>query len=335
MVFKQFKAMVKARTMEFIRDRGTFIWNLLFPIMLVGGFAIGFSGNDQALFKVGVLGQVPANYPLVSLAQVQSVPFSGQDGEKARESLRQHKLDLVLDLDTKVWLINELSKNGQFLASSYGSLFEAQGLAKDSVEGTPIRYVDWLVPGIIGMNMMFASLFGVGYVLVRYRKNGVLKRMKATPVSALNFVGAQAVSRLLIVLVTAVVVFLGTSLMLKFPMRGSYFDLFILTVLAVLSMIAFGLVFASRFKSEELAGGLLNLITFPMILLSGVFVSLEGSPEPLQLLAKASPLTHFIDGARQIMLEGSTMGDLAPSYIFLALFTAACLSLAALLFRWE
>jgi hypothetical protein len=124
------------------------------------------------------------------------------------------------------------------------------------------------------MNMMFSCLFGVGFVLVRYRKNGVLKRMKATPVSPLNFVSAQAVSRLMIVLITSVVVFSGTNLFLRFVMKGSWLNLLLLTALSIMCMIALGLVFASRIKSEELASGLLNLVTFPMLILSGVFFSL-------------------------------------------------------------
>ena len=94
---------------------------------------------------------------------------------------------------------------------------------REAVTGEPIRYVDWFVPGVIGMNMMFSCIFGVGWILVRYRKNGVLKRLKATPVGALEFVSAQLIFRLVIVLLTAIVVYGGSNIFLHFMMEGSYF----------------------------------------------------------------------------------------------------------------
>ncbi len=203
------------------------------------------------------------------------------------------------------------------------------------VSGRPTRYVDWLVPGVIGMNMMFSSLFGVGYVIVRYRKNGVLKRLKATPVHALNFVSAQAASRLVIVLLTSVFVYAGTNLVLHFVMRGSYLNLLLLTTAGILCMISLGLVFASRMRSEELAGGVLNLVTFPMIALSGVFFSLEGSPPVLRKIATVFPLTHFTDAARKIMLDGAGLAQIAPNLLVLLGLTALFLAVSSILFKWE
>ncbi|MFO8041565.1 MAG: ABC transporter permease, partial [Alkalispirochaeta sp.] len=111
--------------------------------------------------------------------------------------------------------------------------------------------------------------------------------------------------------------------------------LLLLTTLAILCMIAVGLVFASRIKSEELAGGLLNLVTFPMIILSGVFFSLEGTPRIMQRVSRALPLTHFTEGARAIMIEGAGLAQVAPNLLFLAVLTAVLLVVAAGLFRWE
>ncbi len=191
------------------------------------------------------------------------------------------------------------------------------------------------MPGIIGMNMMFSCLFGIGFVLVRYRKNGVLKRFKATPVSAINFVSAQAASRLLIVIITSVLVFAGTNAFLGFTMNGSYLNLLLVTTLAIVSMISIGLVFASRLKSEELASGLMNLVTFPMLILSGVFFSLEGTPQILQSVAQILPLTHFVDAARAIMLDGAGFLEVAPNMLYLGVISVVLLFVSSLMFRWE
>jgi len=341
-MIRQFAALFKARTMEFVRDRGTFFWNLLFPVFLVLGFAFAFSGGDDQLFKVGVVGPVDPGLKLTGMEQVLVVPYD--DEAEARQKLERHQIDFLVNSATSTFAINKESSKGRFVrdlfmaqqvAAAGGSGGTTRIYSESFVTGKATRYVDWIVPGVIGMNMMFSSLFGVGYVIVRYRKNGVLKRFKATPVSALNFVGAQAASRLVIVLLTSIFVFTGTNLFLHFMMRGSYLDLLLVTTLGILCMISIGLVFASRMRSEELAGGVLNLITFPMLALSGVFFSLEGSPQILRTVSRGFPLTHFIEAARKIMLDGATLVQVAPNLLVLGGLTVAFLLLSAALFKWE
>jgi ABC-type multidrug transport system permease subunit len=336
MIIRQFAAMFKARTMEFVRDRGTFFWNLLFPVFLVLGMAFAFSGGDETLFKIGVVGTPDQSLPILAMKQMQIIPYA--DAQAAQQKLERHQMDMVIDFSSGEYAINGESNKGRllrdlFTAQQKGSAGRAY--SERTVSGQATRYVDWLVPGVIGMNMMFSSLFGVGYVLVRYRKNGVLKRFKATPVHALNFVSAQALSRLIIVLLTSVFVFAGTNFFLHFMMRGSYLNLLLLTTLGILCMISLGLVFASRMRSEEMAGGLLNVVTFPMLALSGVFYSLEGSPPILRTISQAFPLTHFIEAARKIMLDGAGFMEIAPNLLFLAGFTVIFLILSAALFKWE
>jgi len=332
---KAFSAMVKARTMEFVRDKGTFYWNLLFPVVIILGLAFAFSGTNPNLFKVGVIGGTDTSLAFFQTPQTQFIPYQSQDLDQILGKLRGHKLDAVVDTAKKTYWINELGKNAPLVQLLIQSQAGGQNYTKQTVTGAPVRYVDWLVPGVIAMNLMFSCLFGVGFVLVRYRKNGVLKRMKATPVSALSFVTAQGVSRFLIVLLTSIVIFAATDIVLKFRMEGSYLLLILLFCLGILSMISLGLVFASRFKSEELANGLMNLVTFPMMLLSGVFFSLEGAPKLLQTSTQILPLTHLIQGARAIMLDGAGFWTVAPDMLFLGAFTVLCLGVAAWLFKWE
>ncbi|MFW5689626.1 MAG: ABC transporter permease, partial [Spirochaetota bacterium] len=267
-----------------------------------------------------------------SLDHVEFIAYDSLD--EGVEKVRFHQIDLLLDLPEGAYYVNESSTNGylarELLTAMHGERFEQL-----TVSGRPIRYVDWFVPGLIGMNMMFSGIFGVGFVLVRYRKNGVLKRLKATPVSAFEFVSAQVASRFVIVVITSVVVFAATNLALNFVMQGSYLLLLALTMFAVFCMISLGLIFATRITSEELASGLMNIVTLPMILISGVFFSLEGSPPILRAISRAFPLTHFVDGARAIMLDGAGIAQIAPHLLALAGFTVAFLALASVLFRWE
>jgi ABC-2 type transport system permease protein len=341
---KQFAAIFVARSMEFVRDRGTFFWNLLFPVVLVAGFGFAFSGPGDALFTVATIGSAEdltgggttatLAIPLLDLQQVEVVPYDRADREEVLERVRRHQLDMLIDFERGVFVLNSESNTAPVLRLLVGS--GAEGiLREESVSGAPIRYVDWLIPGIIGMNMMFSCLFGVGYVIVRYRKNGVLKRLKATPVSALTFVTAQAFSRFVIVIITSVVVFIGTNLIFSFVMNGSYFTLLVLTMAAIFCMIAIGLVFAARLRSEELANGLMNLVTLPMLALSGVFFSLEGSPDILQRISRFLPLTHFTEGARAVMVDGAGIIDVLPNIAVLLVIAAAATLLSAMLFRWD
>ena len=163
----------------------------------------------------------------------------------------------------------------------------------------------------------------------------MLKRLKATPVTAFEFIAAQVVSRLWLLLAVSILVFAGTDLFLDFRMYGSYLDLLIVFVLGAICLISLGLLMAARLASEELAGGLLNAISWPMMFLSGVWFSLEGVNPWIQKLSILLPLTHVIDGARAIMIDGAGLLDIAPNLIVLVGMTALFLALGSWLFRWE
>ena len=329
---KKFVSLLHARNMEFIRDRGTLIWNIAFPVLLVFGFAFAFSGGSQSLFTVGTLGEVPEGFTVARGGAADLVAYD--DLDEAVGKVRRHQLDMLIDFRAGEYYVNEGAPNGTIVEQLFLAGAGAE-FAKQPVTGDPIRFVDWFVPGVIGMNMMFSGIFGVGFVIVRYRKNGFLKRLKATPVSSFEFVSSQVASRFIIVLLSSTLVFVATNLVLNFLMLGSYLTLLLVTMLGVMCMISFGLIFSSRIKSEELAGGLINVVTLPMLLLSGVFFSLEATPQVVQSISNVMPLKHFVDGARSIMLDGATIVDVLPNILVLGGFTVAFLIIASLLFRWE
>jgi len=203
------------------------------------------------------------------------------------------------------------------------------------VSGAALRYVDWLFPGILGMNMMFSCLFGVGYVVLRYRKSGFLKRLYATPLTAFEFLSAQVLSRLGLILFVTAILYVGIGAIIGFRNAGSTLLLLLLAIIGALSMIALGVTIAARFASEELVGGLLNLLTWPMMLLSGIWFSLEGSPRWVQWVAHVFPLTHVLDAARAVMLDGAGLAQIAPHLLFLGATALAFLAFGAWSFRWR
>jgi ABC-type multidrug transport system permease subunit len=231
--------------------------------------------------------------------------------------------------------VNDSNPKGYLLERLLLAVESTSSVQRQTVSGREIRYVDWLISGLLGMNMMFSALFGVGYVIVRYRKNGVLRRFKVTPLGAFEFLSAQVVSRLWLILITSTMVFAGTNAVIHFHMEGSYFDLFLVLLLGSLCMISLGMVVASRIKSEELASGILNLLTWPMMFLSGVWFSLDGAPRWLQSLAQLFPLTHVIESARAIMTEGATLAQVGPNLGVLFGLSVVFMAVGTAIFRWE
>jgi ABC transporter DrrB family efflux protein len=195
--------------------------------------------------------------------------------------------------------------------------------------------VDYLFPGILGMNMMFGCLFGVGYVVLRYRKSGFLKRLQATPLSAFEFLTAQVLSRLGLILFVTTVLYLGIGTIIHFHRAGSGLLVILTGVLGALSMVAMGLTIAARFSSEEVVGGLLNLLTWPMMLLSGVWYSLEGSPRWVQWVAGLFPLTHVLNAARAVMIDGAGLPEISTDLIYLAATALVFLAFGAWSFKWR
>lgn len=334
---KRFLAILHARNMEFIRDKSSLGWNILFPLLLVLAFAAVFSGTPKPLFKVGVLGDMTssakANAQFLQTRYVQFIPV---DSERAGIDKVEHfQLDMLLDLGPgKQYWINENSPNGYVLERMIAAKGKP-GYQRRTVQGRQIRYVDWVVPGILAMNMMFSCLFGVGYVIVRYRKNGFLKRLKATPLSPFEFLLAQMTSRLILIQTITVLVYTGCDYFIHFQMRGSYANLFLISLLGAICLISLGLLVSARLSSEELAGGILNLLTWPMMLLSGVWFSLEGTNSVVQRIARFLPLTHIVDAARAVMTEGAGLAEIAPHLAILALMTSVFLSIGSFIFQWE
>ncbi|HHH38915.1 MAG TPA: ABC transporter permease [Sedimenticola sp.] len=336
MALKRFLAVLNARNREFLRDRMAISWNIVLPVLIVMGFAFAFTSDDSDLFKVGTLQGVEAageSGAAVFLAtrHIQFIPVA--DRQQGITKVERHQLDMLLDPAGKRYWINDSSANGYILERLLQG--SGAGFTRESVSGKAIRYVDWLIPGVLGMNIMFSSLFGVGYVIVRYRKNGVLKRLKATPLTPLEFLSAQVFSRLWLIVLVTVAVYAGTNLFVGFRMYGSYPLLLAVLVLGTLSMISLSLIVAARMANEEAANGLLNLFSWPMMLLSGVWFSLEGSPAWVQHLAQALPLTHVIDAARAIMIDGAGLAGIGHHLLILTGMTLLFMTLGARMFRWE
>jgi len=335
MFLQRFLALLSTRNKEFLRDRSSVSWNIIMPVLIVLGFAFTFTGNYADQYKVGIA-HPQAHNPAVSTFQqtkyIEFIPIT--DLNRAIVKVERHQLDMLIDAASNNYWINNQSPKGYLVEKVMQASLKAS-LHKQTVSGRQIRYVDWVIPGILSMNIMFSALFGVGYVIVRYRKNGMLKRLKATPVTALEYLGAQIVSRLLLIVAITIFIFYGTNYFIGYAMYGSHLSLFLVFTLGAINLISLGLIIAARVRSEETAGGLLNLLSWPMMFLSGVWFSLEGTNPVMQKIAQILPLTHVTAAARAIMIDGAGLAGVSSHLFVLVGQTVVFLIVGAWLFRWE
>jgi ABC-2 type transport system permease protein len=324
-----------ARNLEFVRDRMAMIFTLVMPLLLVLGMSFVFGGPPRPLFKVGVIAPTidKQSHPFLQERYTDFVPIASQ--VEGLPKLTHQQIDLLVDLQGKPphYWVNTDSPKGYIVEKLL--LAASPEAQRQPVTGAALRYVDFLFPGILGMNMMFSSLFGVGLVVLRYRKNGFLKRLHATPLTAFEFLTAQVLSRLCLNIFITGVLYFGIGTIIGFHNAGSGLLLLALAVLGCLSMIALGLVVAAGVSSEELVGGIINLLTWPMMLVSGIWFSLEGSPRWVQWAAHIFPLTHLLEAGRAVMLDGAGVAQIIPNLVYLAVTTLVFLSFGAWSFRWR
>ncbi|MDZ7598623.1 MAG: ABC transporter permease [Desulfobacterales bacterium] len=349
MSVKRLWVIFMARNREYFRDRAAFGWNFLFPFLIIAGFGLIFGGKEFSEYKVGVFPLASLSHPADELRvpaafretrYLQFVPIASL--EEGLAKLNRHKIDFLVKNDPaghEYW-VSDTSPKGYIIERVFNdSLRSSAGLPaagrKNAIQGARIRYIDWLFPGILGMNMMFSALWGVGYVVVRYRKNGVLKRLKATPLTALEYLAAQLLSRVFLLMFSLVVVWVGCDLIFHFQVVGRYLDLLVTFLVGGLSLTAVGVLMAARGVSEEFTSGVLNFITWPMMFLSEVWFSLEGAPRWIQGLAQFFPLTHLISAVRKIMNDGASLMAVRLELAVMLAITAVCLVLGARLFSWN
>lgn len=348
MNIKRIWIMLIARNREFFRDRSALGWNFLFPFLIIVGFGVIFGGDSKDIYKVGVFpaksGKLKAGDISIdlSLDRMKYVEFVGlPDIKTGMDLLKHHKVDMLVRNGRgrpEYWVSSSSPKGyivEQMLRAAVMKNNREESLVKRSIEGFEIKYIDWLFPGILAMNMMFSALWGVGYIMVRYRKNGVLKRLKATPLTALEYLSAQMLSRIFVLMFTLVIVWTGCDLIFDFRMVGSYLNVALIFFMGGCSLTSIGLLVASRGVSEEFTSGILNFITWPMMFLSEVWFSLEGAPEWIKGVSLAFPLTHVNNAVRKIMNDGAGLSDVSFELILLTVITMVCLTLGARLFSWH
>ncbi len=212
---------------------------------------------------------------------------------------------------------------------------EAVHVQNQLVRETGSRYIDFVVPGLLGMNLMGSAIWGMGFSIVESRQKKLLKRLVASPMPRWQYLASYLLSRLSMLVIEVVGFLAFARLVFGVPFRGSLWQLGLLCVLTSLAFSALGLLVASRAKTMEAASGLMNLVMLPMWILSGVFFSATRFPAVVQPVVRALPLTAAIDALRGNMLQGMNLGQLITPMAILLTWLVMSFAVALRIFRWR
>jgi ABC-type polysaccharide/polyol phosphate export permease len=329
------------RFREFRREPEAIFWVFIFPILLAAGLGIAFRNRPAEVLKVA------SSEPRLAdtLRSEKTLAVELLDRAAGESALRNgHIVLLALPAPGGgvIYRYDDTNPDGRtakLLAERAADRAGApRGVlpATDSLVREPgSRYIDFLIPGLLGMNLMGSGIWGVGFAIVDARRKKLLKRLIASPMSRAEYLLSFILSRLLLLLVEVAALVGFGMLVFGVPLRGPVWELVVLAVLSSLSFTALGLVIASRARTIEAASGLMNFVMLPMWILSGVFFSPERFPAALQPFIHALPLTAAIDALRASMLRGVPLFQLSGDLAVLAVWMVASFFVALKLFRWR
>jgi ABC-type multidrug transport system permease subunit len=334
--------LILARIRLFYREPSVLFWTFLFPILLTVALGIAFRSRPPEAIRVAVVAGEGAEGVRAALAVRADVEAQVLAPEAAAVALRTGRVSVVVAPGSPPVLRFDPTRPESRLAHlAVDDLLERAAGRRDlispreeRVSEPGSRYVDFLIPGLLGMNVMSTGLWGIGYVIVESRQKKLLKRLAATPMRRGHFLLSFAVVRLLF-LALEVPFLLGFGVLaFGIPLRGSVATLAALAVAGAAAFAGLGLLVACRAANVQTVSGLINLVMMPMMLMSGVFFSSEHFPAFLQPVVKALPLTALNDGMRAVMNEGASLAAVAPQLLALTAVGVASFALALRFFRW-
>jgi ABC-type multidrug transport system permease subunit len=329
------------RFREFLREPEALFWVFGFPLLLAAGLGLAFRNTPAEVIGIGVVGADRSAFEQSQSFEVDS--FASV--EEGLSALREGRIALLVERPADgsvLYHYDDTNPEGRDARMRADMAVQQSAGRTDPVAARDelmreagSRYIDFLVPGLLGMNLMGGSIWSMGFAIVDARRRKLMKRLVATPMPRHYFLLSFLLSRLAM-LVVEVSAFIGFAvLVFGVPVRGSLALLAGLCVLGTLAFGALGLLLASRARTVEAVSGLMNLTMLPMWILSGVFFSSQRFPDVAQPLIGALPLTALNDALRATMLQGATFGQVAAQIGVLAAWLLVCFPLALKLFRWR
>jgi ABC-type multidrug transport system permease subunit len=342
-----------SRLREFYRQPARIFWVYGFPTVLAVGLGLAFRSRPVESIQVDLV-QSAASAPIEKTLRDYSAQASKagranlllkvESAEEATRRLRTGKTPLVIEARGSriVYRYDPTRPEGLAARGALDNILQSAAGRKDPVGTEDVqvtepgsRYIDFLIPGLIGLNTMGGGLWGIGFLLVNFRIAKLLKCFVATPMPRRDFLLALLGARLTFLLPDLTVLLLLGTLVFQMPIHGSLLLLVAVDVVGALAFAGIGLLIASRAQSTESVSGLMNLVMLPLWLFSGVFFSSERFPAAAQPFIQALPLTQLISAMRRVILEGAGVLDVAPAMAILAAWAVVTFYLALRLFRWS
>ncbi len=329
------------RIREFVREPEAVFWAVFFPVLLTAGLGLAFRSQPAEVLAVATTSPALA----APMRAEPSLDVSAMSDAEARHALAIGRVVLLAERRPDGSVVfqydatNPEARAARSLADA--AIQRAAGrrdpvrVREDLVREPGSRYVDFLVPGLVGLGIMSNCLWGLGFSIVDARRRHLTKRLIATPMPRSYYLLSYLFWRMLILGVEVGVPVGFGMVVFGVPVRGSLLDLVVICVTASLSFSALGLLLASRPRTIEAVSGLVNLVQVPMWILSGVFFSAQRFPDLVRPLIKALPLTAVIDALRAHMLQGATLAQVGPELGTLGAWLVVCFALAMKLFRWR
>lgn len=337
--------LVLSRVRLFLREPSAIFWVYGFPILMLVCLGIAFRDSPQERILVDLTGAVEVDDWSRKLGSDERIEIKLAPQEW-RERLQSGKTDLVIEVTDQAATGYRLWEEPRRAESRLArSAVDAALLRHASAQSAPLeikqldqvgsRYIDFLLPGMIGMGLMGGGLWGVGFVVVDMRVRKLLKRFLATPMRRSDFMLALMLSRLAFTLADVVILLIFGYFAFDVRCQGSYAALTVAVLVGGSAFAGIGLLVASRAQTLETASGLMNLVMLPMWVLSGVFFSSERFPEAVQPLLNLLPLTALNQALRGVMLEGKSLLPLWPQLALLAGYAVVSFAVALRVFRWK
>lgn len=344
---RSIRALVAVRLKEFFREPEAVFWTYGFPIVLALGLGIAFRDKPVEQVTVGLAEwAAPAEVAAVALAGDSTFLVSRyRDSSAAAHALRTGKVALVVIPrgaaeyayrfdDTRPEAAVARLRVDDLLQRAAGRQDPAP-VREEIVRERGSRYIDFLLPGLVALNLMGSGVWGTGFSIVDARRRKLLKRLLATPMSRAEYLASFPLAQLLLLVVEVGTILAFGVLAFDVPVRGSLAALGIVCGIGSLTFGAMGLLAAARPTTIEGASGLMNLMLMPMWVLSGVFFSSARFPELVQPVIKALPLTALVDALRLIMLEGASLAGVTGQLAVMAAWLVGGFVVALRIFRWQ
>ncbi len=350
MKYNPLKELIVSRVKEFFREPEAIFWVYVFPIILAGGLGLAFRDQPPPDLVVGIVAEEQSAF-VKNLGEIEGFSYKTIEIEAGKKEVTSGKIDLLVVPPKPATGENEardmeyifdpaqiksLLAKERFHAFLQKPKSESDAVAKidTHLQEPGSRYIDFLLPGIIGMNLLGGGLFGIGFAIVDMRVRKLLKRFLATPMKKAHFFIAVLFSRM-VFLVPEMGFLLAVAILgFGLPMNGNWLALFTVILVGSLSFSGIGLLVATRARKLETISGLMNLIMLPMWLLGGIFFTTERFPDAIQPIVQALPLTAVNDALRGVILEGSSLFEIYDELLILGGWGAFGFLLSLKLFRW-